>query len=189
MADFGIAELGKPHDRPFFLTIGFHKPHMPWNVPEKYFLMHPLDEIELPPTTPDDLGDIPAAGVKMAKPDGDHAAMLASGRWKEAVQPYLATITYLDAQIGRVLDAYEKSPHRDNTIICLWGDHGWHLGEKEHWRKFALWEESHPRAVHLGGPRHHPARRRLHAAGRFHEHLSHAVRADRRRETRVGGRA
>ncbi|MEZ5305461.1 MAG: sulfatase-like hydrolase/transferase, partial [Verrucomicrobiales bacterium] len=142
IADFGIAELGKPHDRPFFLTIGFHKPHMPWNVPEKYFLMHPLDEIELPPTTPDDLGDIPAAGVKMAKPDGDHAAMLASGRWKEAVQAYLATITYLDAQIGRVLDAYEKSPHRDNTIICLWGDHGWHLGEKEHWRKFALWEEA-----------------------------------------------
>ena len=78
----------------------------------------------------------------MAKPDGDHRKVLESGRWKEAVQGYLATVTYLDGQVGRLLDALEKSPHRDNTIICLWGDHGWHLGEKEHWRKFALWEEA-----------------------------------------------
>jgi arylsulfatase A-like enzyme len=78
----------------------------------------------------------------MAKASGDHQAVLESGRWKEAVQAYLATITYLDGQIGRLLDAYEKSPHRQNTIICLWGDHGWHLGEKQHWRKFALWEEA-----------------------------------------------
>ena len=78
----------------------------------------------------------------MAKPEGDHARMLESGRWKEAVQAYLATISYCDAQIGRLLDAYDKSPHKDNTIIVLWGDHGWHLGEKEHWRKFALWEEA-----------------------------------------------
>ena len=142
IADYGIAELGKPHDKPFFLTIGFHKPHMPWNVPQKYFDMHPLADIQLPPTKEGDLDDVPAIGLKMAKPEGDHAKMLESGRWKEAVQAYLATITYLDVQIGRVLDAYEKSPHRDNTMICLWGDHGWHLGEKEHWRKFALWEEA-----------------------------------------------
>ena len=78
----------------------------------------------------------------MAKASGDHATVLASGRWKEAVQGYLAAISYLDAQVGRVLDALEKSAYKDNTIICLWGDHGWHLGEKEHWRKFALWEEA-----------------------------------------------
>jgi arylsulfatase A-like enzyme len=78
----------------------------------------------------------------MAKPDGDHAEVLRSGRWKEAVQAYLAAISYLDAQIGRVLDVLEQSEYRNNTMICLWGDHGWHLGEKEHWRKFALWEEA-----------------------------------------------
>jgi arylsulfatase A-like enzyme len=78
----------------------------------------------------------------MAKADGDHAAVLASGRWKEAVQAYLAAISYLDGQVGRVLDAYDKSTDKANTIICFWGDHGWHLGEKEHWRKFALWEEA-----------------------------------------------
>ena len=142
IASYGIAELGKPHAKPFFLTLGFHKPHMPWNVPQKYYDMHPLAEIELPPTRPGDLDDIPPAGVKMAKPGVDHAAVLASGRWKEAVQAYLAAISYLDAQVGRVLDAVEKSPAKDNLIICFWGDHGWHLGEKEHWRKFALWEEA-----------------------------------------------
>jgi arylsulfatase A-like enzyme len=142
IADYGIAQLSKKHDQPFFLTVGFHKPHMPWNVPKKYYDMHPLDQIELPPHTTNDLADVPAGGLKFAKPAGDHARVIQSGRWKEAVQAYLAAISYLDAQVGRVLDAYEKSPHRANTIICFWGDHGWHLGEKEHWRKFALWEES-----------------------------------------------
>jgi len=142
IADYVIAELGKSHDKPFFLTAGFHKPHMPWNVPKKYFEMHPLDQIQLPPVKDGDLGDIPPAGIRMAKPDGDHREVLESGRWKEAVQAYLAAISYLDGQVGRLLEAVEKSPHRDNTIICLWGDHGWHLGEKEHWRKFALWEEA-----------------------------------------------
>ena len=59
-----------------------------------------------------------------------------------SVEGYLAAIAYTDMNIGRLLDAFEKSPQRDNTIICLWGDHGWHLGEKQHWRKFALWEEA-----------------------------------------------
>ncbi len=77
IADFGISELSKPHEKPFFLTLGFHKPHMPWNVPQKYYDMHPLAEIQLPPTQEDDLSDIPAAGIKMAKPSGDHAAVLA----------------------------------------------------------------------------------------------------------------
>ncbi len=142
IADYGIVELGKTHDKPFFLTLGFHKPHMPWNVPQKYYDLHPLADIQLPPTKQGDLSDVPPAGIKMAKPTGDHADVLASGRWKEAVQAYLASISYLDGQIGRVLDAYDKSPHKKDTIIVFWGDHGWHLGEKEHWRKFTLWEEA-----------------------------------------------
>jgi arylsulfatase A-like enzyme len=147
MADWGIAtfaveQLGKTHDRPFFLAIGFHKPHMPWNVPKKYYDLFPLDTIELPPHRTNDLEDVPAGGKSMAAPSGDHAAILKSGRWKEAVQGYLAAIAYLDMNVGRVLNAYEKSPARTNTIVVFWGDHGWHLGEKEHWRKFALWEEA-----------------------------------------------
>lgn len=142
IANYAIEQLSKKHDHPVFIACGLHKPHMPWNVPQKYYDLHPLDKIELPPHIDGDLTDVPPAGVRMAGPNGDHARMLASGRWKEAVQGYLAAVSYTDMNIGRLLDAYEKSPFRDNTIIVLWGDHGWHLGEKEHWRKFALWEES-----------------------------------------------
>jgi arylsulfatase A-like enzyme len=142
IVDYGIRQLRAKHDKPFFLAVGLHKPHMPWDVPKKYYDLFPLDKVELPPTREDDLKDVPPAGVRMAKPQGDHAAILRSGRWKEAVQGYLAAIAYCDAQVGRLLDAFDKSPYRENTVIVFWGDHGWHLGEKQHWRKFALWEEA-----------------------------------------------
>lgn len=142
ITDYAIAELGKRHDRPFFLAVGLYKPHLPWNVPQKYFDMFPLGQIVLPPYREDDLDDLPRSGVAMARPQNDHAAILKSGRWKEAVQGYLAATAFTDMNIGRLLDALEKSPEKDNTIICFWGDHGWHLGEKHHWRKFALWEEA-----------------------------------------------
>jgi arylsulfatase A-like enzyme len=139
--DYGIAELGRKHDQPFFVAVGLHKPHMPWNVPRKYYDMHPLDQIELPPYREDDLSDLPAGGLEMAKPN-EHKQIVEAGRWKQAVQGYLAAGSFADAQVGRLLDALEKSPERDRTIVVLWGDHGWHLGEKHHWRKFALWEEA-----------------------------------------------
>lgn len=142
ITDYAIGQLQKNHEKPFFLACGLHKPHMPWNVPRKYYDMHPLDQIKLPPYLEADLADVPEAGVKMAHPQTDHARILASGRWKEAIQGYLAAITYSDAMIGRLLDAFEKSVYRDNTIVVFWCDHGWHLGEKHHWRKFALWEEA-----------------------------------------------
>lgn len=147
MGDFkniskGIAYLERSHDKPFFLACGLTRPHMPWQVPAKYYDLFPLDSIVLPEVPADDLADIPEAGRKMAKPQGDHATILQTDNWKHAVQAYLASIAFADAQIGRLLDALDKSQHADNTIVILWGDHGWHLGEKEHWRKFALWEEA-----------------------------------------------
>lgn len=142
IVEYGIQQLKRDHDKPFLLTIGLHKPHMPWNVPRKYYDQFPLESIQLPPIQDNDLADLPPSGIKMAKPDGDHRAILESGRWKDAIQGYLAAIAYADAMIGRLIDALDAGPHRDNTIIVLWGDHGWHLGEKQHWRKFALWEEA-----------------------------------------------
>jgi len=142
IADYAIAELAKKHDQPFFLACGLHKPHMPWNVPQKYYDLFPVESIQLPPYLEDDLKDLPPAGVKMARPESDHKNILTAGRWKEAIQGYLAAIAYTDMNIGRVLDAYDKAPDKANTLIVLWSDHGWHLGEKHHWRKFALWEES-----------------------------------------------
>ncbi len=132
-------------NKPLFVGCGIVRPHLPWNVPKKYFDLYPIDSIELPPYREDDLDDIPAEGVKMANPTGDHATMQKNGGeklWKEAIQAYMANISYADAQLGRLLDGLEKSPYKNNTAIVLWGDHGWHLGEKHHWRKFSLWEEA-----------------------------------------------
>jgi arylsulfatase A-like enzyme len=141
VVSYGLEKLKEKSDSPFFLAIGLVKPHMPFSVPKKWFDLFPLDSIELPPHREDDLDDVPPAGVKMARPDGDHAKMLESGRWKEAVQSYLASIAFCDAQVGRLLNGLADSAYRDNTIVVLWSDHGWSLGEKSHWRKFALWEE------------------------------------------------
>ena len=153
-ADHIIAELEVQHDRPFFLAYGTSKPHLPWHVPRKYFEMHPRESVVLPNVVDNDLDDIPPFGRRLAAevldisndrdhatPGGDHANVLQYDQWPAAVQGYLASITFADAQVGRVLDALEESPHADDTIVVLWGDHGYHLGQKEHWRKHTLWED------------------------------------------------
>jgi arylsulfatase A-like enzyme len=119
VVSYGLKKLREKSDKPFFLAIGLVKPHMPFSVPKKWFDMFPLDTIELPPHRDDDLDDVPPAGVKMAGPNGDHARIVQSGRWKEAVQAYLAAIAFCDSQVGRLLDGLEASPHRDNTIVVL----------------------------------------------------------------------
>ena len=162
-----ITELKKPQEKPFFLAYGLTKPHLTWSVPQKYFDLHPLEGIKLPPTKKGDLDDLPAFGKKLArevydpsgerdfavKPNGDHANVIANNQWLKAVQAYLATISFADAQIGRVLDALDRSGHADNTIVVLWGDHGWHLGEKDHWRKHALWDVSTRTPLIFSAPR------------------------------------
>jgi arylsulfatase A-like enzyme len=140
IVDYAIAQLSRPRDQPLFLAVGIHKPHLPWFVPRKYFDLHPLDGIELPPRRDGDLDDVPEEGRRLALQLGDHEALVKADLWKPAVQAYLAATSFADAMIGRLIDALERSPLRDNTVICLWSDHGWSLGEKEHWRKFALWE-------------------------------------------------
>jgi len=140
--DWAIAELNRPHDKPLFLACGLIRPHLPWYVPQKYFDLFPLTKVTLPTILENDLDDVPPAGVRMAKPEGDHAKVIAHNQYRQAVQGYLASIAYADMEIGRLLDALDHSPLAKNTIVVLWGDHGWHLGEKHHWRKFALWEEA-----------------------------------------------
>ena len=147
MGDFQTAEwaakvLAGPHDKPLFLAVGFYRPHLPFYAPKKYFDLYPLDTLKLPEVLDTDLEDVPSAGRKMANPGGDHAKVVAAGQWKHAVQAYLACISFTDAMVGKVLDALDESGRAENTIVVLWSDHGWHLGEKQHWRKFALWEEA-----------------------------------------------
>ncbi len=131
-----------PADQPLFLAVGYVKPHLPWYVPRAYFDRFPLEQIQLPVVGENDLADVPEAGRRMAKPEGDHAAVVEGKQWAQAVQAYLATIAFLDDQVGRLLDGLDASPRRDKTVIVWWTDHGWHLGEKQHWRKFSLWEEA-----------------------------------------------
>ena len=141
-ADKAIAVLEKQHEKPFFLAYGSFNPHMPWYVPQKYFDMYPLDQIVLPELKADDLDDLPPSARAVSDGIGSFAdKVIKSGKHKEAVQAYLATTTYVDTQMGRVLDALEKSPYKDNTIVVFLSDHGLHLGEKLHWQKTTLWEE------------------------------------------------
>jgi arylsulfatase A-like enzyme len=135
-----IAEqLRRTHNKPFFLGCGIYRPHEPWFVPEKYFEPFPLDSITPGPGyKEDDLDDLPPAGKAMG-PNRYFEHIQKQGQWKNAVQAYLASIHFADAMLGRVLDALEAGPHRDNTIVVLWSDHGWHLGEKQHWQKYTGW--------------------------------------------------
>ena len=131
--------LQRDHDQPFFLGCGIYLPHLPWYAPKKFFDMHPLEDIELPPYKADDFDDIPAIGRRMGERHIKH--IRESGKWKEAVQGCLAADSFADACVGHVLEALEKSPHRDNTIVVLWGDHGYDVGEKKI-AKSALWEQT-----------------------------------------------
>lgn len=141
-ANKAIAVLKRKHDKPFFLAYGSFNPHMPWYVPRKYFDMYPLDQIVLPELKEDDLDDLPPLAKAVSDGIGSFAdKVIKSGKHKEAVQGYLATTTYVDTQMGRVLDALEESPYKDNTIVVFLTDHGLHLGEKHHWQKTTLWEE------------------------------------------------
>ncbi len=135
-------QLTKKHAKPFFLACGIYRPHEPWFVPQKYFDPFPLADIQLPPGyKADDLDDLPASGKKRG-PNRYFSHIQKNKQWKKGIQGYLASIHFADAMLGRVLDALESGPHKDNTIVILWSDHGWHLGEKEHWQKYTPWRAS-----------------------------------------------
>lgn len=140
-------------EQPFFLSVGTFHPHLPWYIPQRYRDLYANTEIRLPKAPGDDLDDISEIPRKWAATRRDEMqAAKDVGEWKEAVRCYLASITFADAQIGRILDALEASPFSDNTIIVLWSDHGWHLGEKNHWMKSTLWEEATRVPFIVAGP-------------------------------------
>ncbi len=134
------AETGAPR----FVAAGIYRPHLPWYVPPRYFDRHPLEQIELPAHIEGDLEDVPeiAAASEYQSTEIHEWVLEDESRWREGVQAYLASTSYADAMVGRLLDALDASGRADDTIIVLWGDHGYHLGEKERWRKNTLWEES-----------------------------------------------
>lgn len=140
-AIWAAERLQQDDEVPLFMAIGFLRPHLPWYAPRAYFDAHPLDEIILPEVPDGELADIPRTGRRLVNSKA-HGAVMHADLWAEAVQAYLANVSFIDAQVGRVLDALERSPRADRTIVALTSDHGWHLGEKQHWHKQTLWEES-----------------------------------------------
>jgi arylsulfatase A-like enzyme len=143
MANYAIKQLQAKHDKPFFIACGTFNPHMPWYVPKKYFDMFPLDEVSTPELLAHDLTDVPPLGRALTEGKSEFVdQVLEHGLHQQAVQAYLATTAYADAQMGRVLDALEKSPYKDKTIVVFLTDNGFHLGEKHHWQKATLWEEA-----------------------------------------------
>jgi uncharacterized sulfatase len=137
-ATAAIAMLEQHRDGPFFIGMGFYRPHTPFVAPKRYFEMYPLDSIKLPFNPPDDHDDIPAPAEYIRPPNYG----LTDLQCRECMRAYFASISFMDAQVGRVLDALERLKLADNTIVVLWGDHGYLLGEHGQWMKQSLFEES-----------------------------------------------
>ncbi len=151
VVDYVAKQLGKRFDKPLFLACGIYYPHLPWYLPQEYLDRFPLDEIQLPLVLEGDLDDLPPSGLDNIRIE-DHERVIQNDQWKIAVQAYLGAIAFADDCLGIVLDALDNGPNADNTIIVLWSDHGWNLGEKNHWRKFALWENTTRVPLMFSGP-------------------------------------
>lgn len=134
-------QLAKQHEKPLFLSVGIYRPHVPWYAPQEYFDRFPLDSIQLPKHLANDVQDLPDAAQNLTKKEW-HRWIVANQEWKKAVQGYLASLAFADDMVGELLTALDEGPLADNTTVILWGDHGYHLGEKQHWEKFALWENT-----------------------------------------------
>ncbi|MFP6872644.1 MAG: sulfatase [Verrucomicrobiales bacterium] len=149
-------QLQKDFRKPFFLAVGIRLPHVPLYAPGRFFARHPEAKVLLPEVRTDDLGDLPPAGLEITRymhgTPLNHRSITASGNWKNAVRAYLACTEFVDHCVGVILKALGESKYAKNTIIVLWSDHGWHLGEKEHWAKRSLWEESTRVPLIFSGP-------------------------------------
>ena len=159
MADIQLAHnaaktLKENFEKPFFMSVGFFRPHVPLFVPPKWFELYDKDKIVLPKNPKNDLDDLPKNFLRIndyaVAPT--HAEVVSGGKQRSLTHAYLASVSFVDHCVGIVLDALKSSPHADNTLIVLWSDHGFHLGEKQHWAKRTLWEESTRVPLLIAGP-------------------------------------
>lgn len=155
VASWAVSELEKmPTDEPFFLSCGFFLPHVPCYATQKWFDLYPVDSLTMPPILAGDRDDTPDASwfIHWDLPEPRTSWLAENDQLLPLVRAYLACVSFVDSQVGRVLDALEKSPHRDNTIVVLWSDHGYHLGEKAISGKNSLWARSTRVPLILAGP-------------------------------------
>ena len=152
--NYAVDVIKQEHDEPFFLAVGLYAPHYPHYAPEKYFDLYDRDKVKLPLRKADDAADLPEHVQKrMRGRDKIRQRLVELGVYEDAMVGYLACVSYADAMLGRVLDALDNSEHAEDTIIVLWSDHGYHLGEKGQWGKHTLWQRtSNVPFIVAGGP-------------------------------------
>ncbi|MCP4168744.1 MAG: sulfatase-like hydrolase/transferase [Chloroflexi bacterium] len=135
-----------PDDQPFFVGVGFILPHLPFYVPQRMLDMYPPETIQLPAVIPNDLEDIPPAAYGLVSQGGnfyDQTYIFDNDHeWRNVMRHYLASISYVDEQVGKVVDRLEALNLDEDTLIVFWGDHGFHLGGKSHLQKHTLWQEA-----------------------------------------------
>jgi arylsulfatase A-like enzyme len=148
VVDWAVRQMQGAGDQPLFLAVGLFRPHIPWEVPQKWFDLHPEEDVQLPAHRANDLRDARSHGR-----ENWHKWVTDNKQWKHLMRGYLASISYVDHELGRLLDGLDASPIGGNTIIVLWTDHGFHIGEKQNWEKFALWEQTTrtPLFIHAPG--------------------------------------
>lgn len=148
VVDWASDQLSMSRGQPLFLAVGLFRPHIPFEVPQEYFDLHPLNSIRLPEVVENDLVD-----ARTPQRQSWHQWVVKNQQWKKLMQGYLASISYTDHQLGRLLDALDASPIKENTIVVLWSDHGFHIGEKDNWEKFCLWDQTTrvPLFIHVPG--------------------------------------
>ncbi len=158
VASWAVEQLQGPlsgeQERPFFLAAGFFLPHVPCYVTQGWYDMYPLDSVQLPEIRRDDRDDTPRFSwyLHWKLPEPRLKFLEDAGQWRNLVASYLASVSFVDSQVGRLLDALDASGHADNTVVVLWSDHGWHLGEKLITGKNTLWDRSTRVPLLFAGP-------------------------------------
>ncbi|MEC8777899.1 MAG: sulfatase, partial [Verrucomicrobiota bacterium] len=145
------------HEGPLFLSVGIYRPHVPWIVPQAYFDLYPPETLQLSERRVEDLDDLPerlklVAGFEAKFGKGYHEMLVEKGYDKQFARAYLASVTFADEQVGRILDAWYASPYAETGYVVLWSDHGYMLGEKNAWSKIKPWYDSSHSNFMVAGP-------------------------------------
>ncbi len=155
IANWAVNILSEDSKKPFWLGVGFFKPHVPFIAPKKWFDLYPLDSIKLPEIIDGDLDDISEYAKRLTRfghVAPNHDWVLSNYQWKSLVRSYLACVSFVDDQVGKILDALETNDEVQNTYVVFYSDHGFHLGEKEKWAKRSLWKNSTKVPLIISGP-------------------------------------
>jgi arylsulfatase A-like enzyme len=155
VASWAVEQLNaKPQDKPFFLSVGFFLPHVPCYATQEWFDLYPEPTLQLPPVKLDDRDDTPRFSwyLHWKLPEPRLKFLREADQWKNLVRSYLACVSFVDSQVGRVLKALDENGFAENTVVVLWSDHGWHLGEKLITGKNTLWDRSTRVPLIFAGP-------------------------------------